>query len=111
MKFNKFDPTAEKTVIAEFTVMIMNGYSCWDIIKPVVFKKETLKNLLDSIIGCVGIVIVCLLCDFSFESIILKTVFSVVLSIIMYGAILILLENKNAYSILDRAKIILKSKL
>ena len=109
--FMSYDGTSLSTVIAEFTVMIMNGYSCWDIIKPVVFKKETLKNLLDSIIGCVGIVIVCLLCDFSFESIILKTVFSVVLSIIMYGAILILLENKNAYSILDRAKIILKSKL
>ena len=91
--------------------MIMNGYSCWDIIKPVILKKDTLKNLLDSIIGCVGIVVVCLLCDFGFESMILKTIFSVVLSVIMYGAILVLLGNKNAYSMLDRAKIILKSKL
>lgn len=109
--YMSYDGTSLSTVIAEFTVMIMNGYSCWDIIKPVIFKKDTLKNLLDSIIGCVGIVVVCLLCDYGFNSLILKTIFSVVLSVIMYGAILILLKNKNAYSMLDRAKMILKSKL
>lgn len=109
--FMSYDGTSLSTVIAEFTVMIMNGYSCRDIIKPVIFRKDTLKNLLDSIIGCVGIVIVCLLCDYGFNSLILKTIFSVVLSVIMYGAILILLKNKNAYSMLDRAKMILRSKL
>lgn len=109
--FMSYDGTSLSTVIAEFTVMIMHGYSCRDIIKPVIFKKDTLKNLLDSIIGCVGIVVICLLCDMGFKSLWLKTIFSVVLSVIMYGAILILLKNKNAYSMLDRAKIILKSKL
>ena len=109
--FMSYDGTSLSTVIAEFTVMVMNGYSCRDIIKPVIFKKDTLKNLLDSIIGCVGIVVVCLLCDISFNSLWLKTIFSVVLSVIMYGAILVLLKNNNAYSMLDRAKMILKSKL
>ena len=109
--FMSYDGTSLSTVIAEFSVMIMNGYSCWDIIKPVIFKKDALKNLLDSIIGCVGIVVVCLLCGCVFKSLILKTVLSVVLSVIMYGAILVLLKNKNAYSMLDRAKMILKSKL
>lgn len=109
--FMSYDGTSLSTVIAELTVMIMNGYSCRDIIKPVIFKKDTLKNLLDSIIGCVGIIVVCLLCDIGFKSLWLKTIFSVVLSVIMYGAILILLKNKNAYSMLDRAKMILKSKL
>ena len=109
--FMSYDGTSLSTLIAEFTVMIMNGYSCRDIIKPVIFKKDTLKNLLDSIIGCVGIVVVCLLCDYGFNSLILKTIFSVALSVIMYAAILVLLGNKNAYSILDRAKMILKGKL
>ena len=109
--FMSYDGTSLSTVIAELTVMIMNGYSCRDIIKPAIFKKDTLKNLLDSIIGCVGIVVVCLLCDYGFNSLILKTIFSVVLSVIMYGAILILLKNKNAYSMLDRAKMTLRSKL
>lgn len=105
-----YDGTSLSTVIAEFTVMIMNGYSCWDIIKPIIFKRDTLKNLFDSIIGCVGIAVVCILCNLGFESMILKTIFSVVLSVIMYGAILVLLGNKNVYSIIDRAKMILKSK-
>ncbi len=109
--FMSYNGTSLSTVIAEFMVMIMNGWACWDIIKPVILKRDTLKNLLDSIIGCVGIVVVCLLCDFGFESMILKTIFSVVLSVIMYGAILVLLGNKNAHSMLDRAKMILKDKL
>ena len=109
--FMSYNGTSLSTVIAEFMVMIMNGWACWDIIKPVILKRNTLKNLLDSIIGCVGIVVVCLLCDFGFESMILKTIFSVVLSVIMYGAILVLLGNKNAHSMLDRAKMILKDKL
>lgn len=108
--FMSYDGTSLSTVLAEFTVMIMNGYSCRDIIKPVIFKKNTLKNLLDSIIGCVGIVVVCLLCNLSFNSLILKTIFSVVLSIIMYGAILILLKNKSMYSILDRVQTMIKNK-
>lgn len=106
-----YDGTSLSTVIAEFTVMIMNGYSCRDIIKPVIFKKGTVRNLLESITGCVGIVVVCLLCNLGFDSLILKTIFSVVLSVIIYGAILVLLGNKIALSILDRAKTMVKSKL
>lgn len=106
-----YDGTSLSTVIAEFTVMIMNGYSCRDIIKPVIFKKDTVRNLLESIIGCIGIVVICLLCNFGFDSLILKTIFSVVLSVIMYGAILVLLGNKIALFMLDRAKMIVKSKL
>lgn len=109
--FLSYDGTSLSTVMAEFTVMMMNGYSCRDIIKPVVFKKNTLKNLLDSIVGCLGIVVTCILCDFGFKSLILKTVFSLVLSVIIYGAILVLLKNKSVYSILDRIKMILMNNL
>lgn len=109
--FMSYDGTSLSTVLSEFTVMIMNGYSCRDIIKPVIFKRDTLKNLLDSIIGCVGIVIVCLLCDLSFRSLLLKTIFSVGISVVAYGVILVLLKNKNIYFVLDRIKTIIKSKI
>ena len=94
---------------AELTAMIMNGYSCRDIIKPVILKN-TLKNLLDSVVGCMGIVVICLLCDLGFKSLIIKTILSVVLSIVMYGAILVLLKNKNAYSLLNRVKTAIENK-
>lgn len=106
-----YDGTSLSTVIAEFSVMVMNGYSCRDIIKPIIFKKETLKNLFESIIGCIGIVIVCLLCQWGLHSMIWKTIFSIVLSVTMYGAILILLGNRIAISILKSALNIVKSKL
>ena len=94
---------------AELTAMIMNGYQCRDIIKPVILKN-TLKNLLDSVVGCMGIVVICLLCDLGFKSLIIKTILSVVLSIVMYGAILVLLKNKNAYSLLNRVKTAIENK-
>ena len=64
--------------------------------------------MVTSIVGCMGIIIVCILCDFELHYIILKTLFSVVLSIIIYGAILLLLKNKVAFNILERAKNILQ---
>lgn len=106
-----YDGTSLSTVIAEFSVMIMNGYSCRDIIKPIIFKKETLKNLFESIIGCIGIVIVCLLCQWGWHSTIWKTIFSVVLSVPMYGAILVLLGNEIATSMLKNVLSIVKRKL
>ncbi|GIP67015.1 flippase [Lactobacillus helveticus] len=106
-----YDGTALSTVIAEFSVMIMNGYSCRDIIKPIIFKRDTLKNLFESIIGCIGIVIVCLLCQWGWHSMIWKTVFSVVLSVPMYGAILVLLGNEIATSMLKNVLNVVKSKL
>lgn len=106
-----YDGTSLSTVIAEFSVMIMNGYSCRDIIKPIIFKKETLKNLFESIIGCIGIVIVCLLCQWGLHSMIRKTIFSMVLSLPMYGAILVLLGNEIATSMLKNVLNVVKSKI
>ena len=106
-----YDGTSLSTVIAEFSVMIMNGYSCRDIIKPIIFKKDALKNLFESIIGCVGIVIVCLLCQWGWHSMIWTTIFSIVLSVPMYGAILVLLGNDIATSMLKNVLSIVKRKL
>ena len=103
-----YDGTSLSTVLAELSVMIMNGYSCRDIIKPIIFKRETLKNLFESIIGCIGIVGVCLLCQWSWNSMIMVTIFSVISSILIYGAILVLLKNKIAISMLKNAINIIK---
>lgn len=106
-----YDGTSLSTVLAEFSVMIMNGYSCRDIIKPIIFKKDTLKNLFESIIGCIGIVGVCLLCQWSWDSMVLVTTFSVVFSVFVYGAILILLRNNIAISMMKNIKNIIKNKM
>lgn len=98
--------TAISTVLAEMCMFIINYHYSKDIVNDVLRSKELLNNFVTSIVGCVGIVIVCLLCNIGWQSMLLKTVFSVVLSVIIYGAILVLLNNKVALSILKKAKMI-----
>lgn len=92
------------TVVAELCVMILNGYSCLDIIKPILLKKETIKNFFESVIGCIGVVIVCLLFNYGIQSLILRVIFSVIFSAIMYVAILVLLGNTSIILVLKQLK-------
>lgn len=105
------DAAAFSTVLAEVCMFIVNYHYAKDLVKDVFTSKTLLHTFISSIIGCIGIILVCVLCNYSFQSLIIRTIFSVVLSIIMYGAILILLKNEFAISMLNRAKMILKDKL
>ncbi len=102
---------AFSTVLAEMCMLIVNYHYAKDLVKDVFVSKTLLHTFISSIIGCIGIILVCILCDIGFQSLIIKTIFSVVLSVVMYGAILVLLKNKFAISMLNRAKMILKDKL
>lgn len=106
-----YDGASLSTVLSEFSVMLMNAYACKDIIKPILFKKNAVKNFVESVIGCIGIIIICLLCKIGIESIILRTIFSVILSILEYAAILIFLGNNIAMRILKRIIEVLKNNL
>lgn len=97
-----YDGTALSTVIAEFMVMFLNGWSARDYVGPILKSKRTFKSIIDSIIGCVGIGIVCVLLKIGVSSLVLRTVSSVILSIAMYGAILIFLKNEIAMEYLNK---------
>lgn len=101
---------AFSTVLAELCMFIVNYHYSKDLVQNVFLSKNFFKNLITSLIGCIGIVLVCWLCDISWNSMILKTIFSVVLSIIIYVDILILLRNEIAINMLKRAKMIVKNK-
>lgn len=102
---------AISTVLAEMCMFIMNYHYSKDIVYGIFKSKELLKNFVTSIIGCVGIIIICMLCDLGWQSIILKTVFSVILSTIIYGSILVLLKSNMIIGIIQKVKIILKRKI
>ena len=102
---------AFSTVLAEMCMFVVNYHYAKDLVKDIFVSKTLLRTFISSIIGCIGIVVVCILCNFGFQSLIIKTIFSIVLSFIMYGGILILLKNPFALSVLNRAKMILKDKL
>lgn len=102
------DAAAVSTVLAEISMFFMNYHYSKDLVSDVFNSKELLNSFVTSVLGCLGIIFICLLCDFEFHSIVLKTLFSIVLSIIIYGFILLLLKNKVAFSILERVKNILQ---
>lgn len=91
--FWSYNGTALSTVIAEFMVMSLNCWSARDYVGPILRSKKTLKSILDSIIGCIGIVLVCALLKVGVSSLILRTLLSVILSTGIYGSILVVLNN------------------
>lgn len=88
---------ALSTVLAELSMLITNYYFSKDIVKDVFFSKKLFSTFADSLIGCVGIVIVCIIINNIFNSLIISTILSVLLSVIVYG--LILIAFKNAYAL------------
>lgn len=100
--FYSYNGTSFSTVLAEFMVMCMNGYSARDIIKPIIFSKKNIKNWVSIVIGCVGIVIICLLCNWGWNSTLLKTCTSIILSIPLYFSILLVCKNDVAVSVLKK---------
>ena len=102
---------AISTVLAEMSLFIMDYHYSKDIVNDIFKSREFLNSLVTSTVGCVGIVIICLLCNFGFQSMLLKTILSIILSVVIYGAILVLMKNKIALDTLDKAKMILKDKI
>lgn len=95
---------ALSTVVAEASMMFFNLYFARDIIKSIITSKDFKNNLLSSVVGCGGIILICWLCDIGWQNWIPKIVLSVVLSIGVYGAILVFLKNTTIYSVINNIK-------
>ncbi|PAW06578.1 flippase [Lactobacillus helveticus] len=98
------DAAALSTVLAEMCMFIVNYHYVKDLVSDIFTSRKFFKNLMDSFVGCIGIVIVCLLCRWGWDSTIMMTISSIVLSIAMYGAILVLMKNAIIFSWLKKVK-------
>lgn len=90
---------AASTVLAEASMLITNYTYSRDLVKDVFISKEIGITFLTSLIGSIGIVIVCLIVSYLFHSLIIITVLSVLLSVVSY--VLILAIFKNQYIVSD----------
>lgn len=99
-----YDGAALTTVMSEAIVMSLNLRSARDIVGPIIFSKDNVKNVFSSLIGCLGIVLVCSLGKLEMHSLILYIIVSVILSIIVYGIILIFCGNEIALFYLKKIK-------
>ena len=85
---------AISTVLAEFCMMVMNYYYSRDIVRKVLLSKSVFNNFITSVMGGIGIVVVCLLCNQLISSLVLNTILSIVLSVPVYLFILLILRNE-----------------
>lgn len=92
------------TVLAEFTMMFMNFYFSRDITGFVFKDRETWKNIITVILGCVGIVIVCSFSHILFQQVFIRLLISVISSVIIYVSILLVTKNKIALTFLSKVK-------
>lgn len=102
---------AFSTVIAEMCMFFINYYHAKDLVHDIFISKKFLNNIFSTIVGCMGIVIMCLLCNIGWKSLIFKTIFSIILSVIIYGAILTLFHNQIMLDLLRRMKLEIKNKI
>lgn len=93
--------TALTTVLSEFLMMGMNFYFSRDITGFVFRDKDFWNNLISVIIGCIGIIIVCLACENFIKQMILNLLVSVILSVFIYIIIVLLLRNSAAITMID----------
>lgn len=92
------------TVIAEIVVCLYNYYYSKDIVGEILLSKELRRTMLDSIVGCVGIVIVYSLISGFISNLILATILIVIFSIIVYALILLVLKDSYVLSILKQIR-------
>lgn len=91
---------AFSTVVAELCMFIVNYHFSQNMVKNVMFTNKLYKNFLAGILGCLGIILICVLCNIGIKSLIFKTIASVFLSVGIYLAILVFCKNEIAMNVL-----------
>lgn len=102
--FWSYNAAALTTVLSEFLAMILNGYYSRDIVIEIIRSKVTIRNFWSAIVGCVGIIFICILCRWSFQNVFVNTIMSIGLSVSMYIAILVLGKNTVLKYFLQKIK-------
>lgn len=93
---------ALSTVLSELSMFITNYYFAKDIVKDVFISKKLFNTFITSLIGCIGIALICMIVNNVFHSLIVTTILSILLSVVVYGLILIAFKNAYALSIVKQ---------
>lgn len=88
------------TSLAEFLAMIMSIYYCKDIIKNL-YNHQFWKDILTYLIGSMVIALICFIGNFIFATLLIKIIFDVIISVILYILILLGMQNSIAMHYLE----------
>lgn len=102
MPFFSFNAAAVTTVVSEATSMAINTFEMKKVMYGVIKSKHILKGLIQSIIGCIPIIIICLFVKEIIYSIWLRGLVTIVLSIVVYVCALLFMKNDAVIDLLNR---------
>ena len=86
------------TLISEGLMMIMNYYSCKDIVRSIVFNRYIIHVLVSSILGCIAIILISLYIGNIVPNLIFRMLLTISASIVSYMTVLLLTKNPIAWS-------------
>lgn len=93
--------SAFTTVIAEMTTLSIMIYYGRDILKNVFNDTNVLKNILQSLLASLSIILVCWLCRIFIHNIFLNLLISVAMSVFTYLLILFIMKNDVILNLID----------
>mgnify|MGYP002614872768 CR=1 FL=1 len=99
----KQNGAALTTAVAEFFVLIYCCFSCKDI-EEYLDIKAFKSDLLQSLIGCVIIIIVSSIVKYYWKGVLLRIVLVISLSVMLYGLELVLLKNELMLQLLEKLR-------
>ncbi|MCD5457574.1 flippase [Lactobacillus delbrueckii] len=102
MPFFSFNAAAVTTVISELTSLSINTFEMKNVMYGVVRSEHILKGIIQSTIGCIPIVIICLLVKEVVYLIWLRGLVAIVLSIVAYVCVLLFMKNDAVLNLLSR---------
>ncbi|MDA3784291.1 flippase [Lactobacillus delbrueckii] len=102
MPFFSFNAAAVTTVISELTSLSINTFEMKNVMYGVVRSEHILKGIIQSTIGCIPIVIICLLVKEVVYLIWLRGLVAIVLSIVAYVCVLLFMKNDAVLDLLNR---------
>lgn len=89
------------TLLSEIIMMMMNFYFSRDIVAYIFKDKEFWYNSLVVIVGCLAIILICIICKLFFKVFVVNLILSIMFSILGYAIIVFLLKNTIANSLLS----------
>lgn len=98
--FWSYDAAAVSIVLSEALVMSLNGYCGRDIIRKAINSKMILKNLVESLIGCIPIIIVCYIANLITMSLVKALCIAIPVSVFFYILTLFILKNSSMLELL-----------
>lgn len=102
MPFFSFNAAAITTVMSEFTSLSISTFTMKKMMYSVAKSEQLLKGVIQSAIGCIPIVIICLLVKQTIGSILLRSLIAIFCSIIAYTSTLLLMKNDAILELLNR---------